>query len=42
MFIAEKQHHLQKPRYGEGFPGGNSGKEPAYQFRRPKRHEFKP
>ena len=26
----------------EGFPGGTSGKEPTYQFRRLKRHEFDP
>jgi len=27
---------------GEGFPGGPSGKEPALQSRRHKRHEFDP
>ena len=26
----------------QGFPGGTSGKEPAYQFRRPKRRGFDP
>ena len=26
----------------EGFPSGSSGKEPTYQFRRLKRHEFDP
>ena len=26
----------------EDFPGGTSGKEPTYQFRRLKRHEFDP
>ena len=25
-----------------GFPGGSSGKEPACQFKRHKRHEFDP
>ena len=34
--IASNQSHKL------GFPGGASGKEPAYQCRRPKRHGFYP
>ena len=36
----QSQHHGSP--YSEGFPGGTSGKEPAWQCRRRRRHGFNP
>ena len=42
MQVKKQQLELDMEQRTESFPGGTSGKEPAYQCRRCKRHRFDP